>query len=267
MKKNIVILLVSITSTVFAVEKIKTELDQLKQQNKKITPLHVKAINTVEKAVKTLDHLAFCLITGKKCTPKDRLSVSYALGFAIGASYDIYPIARLLAKHNITDKKWIRASGQLAAEMAFTAANLKGTLLTPLTSAFQHAILSAIFLIGNIKQAVATAMERESVLMFLKELTMYLAKDAQCIWSESYCQVTGFPVEPDINLTPAAKREALYFWMGVLSGVLIKRGIVKTLQTYAGQARAFGGSIYQHGSAALQSVPTKAEQLRQRFKY
>lgn len=266
MKKNIIMLLLSTISLslVASEQAIKADLSNLKKQNKDITPLHVKAINTVEKAVKTLDHLAFCLITGKKCTPQDRLSISYSLGFAIGASYNIYPIARLLAKHNIAEKQWTRAAGQLSAEMAFAAANLRGTLLTPLTSAFQHAILSAIFLIGDIKQAVATAMERESVLMFLKQLTTYLARNVQCIWSESYCQIVGWPVEEDLKITPAAKREALYFWLGVISGFLVKKGIVKTLQGYA---TAFGGSVYEHAKAGVQTVPIKLEQIKQQWKY
>lgn len=209
---------------------IKTEIAQIKKQNTEITPISVKVINTLEKAVKTLDHIAFCLITGKKCTPRDRIVVSYALGFAVGASYNIYPIARLLAKHNIAEKRWRLAAGQMAGEMALTAANLKGAVLTPYTTALQHAILSAIFLIGDVKQAVEEAMNRESVLMFLKELSRYLAKDAQCIWSESYCKVFGFEGYSDELTTPTAKREALYFWMGFISGTIVKKGLIGTLR-------------------------------------
>ncbi len=239
MKKNSVInqlLLISIvlTASLFSAEQ-KREITHIKKQTDKIEPTPVKRINTLQKAINVLDHSAYCLLTNSKCTSSDRLKVQFALGFIVATTSNMYLFARLMQSRDISNK-WAVTAGQLAGESALAAAKIKGPLLTPLTSALQQAILSALFLIGDVKQAIEQAATEESVITFLREISRYLAQDAKCIWSEKYCKIYGGDIiEKTISLgsevsAAARKREALYFWMGIISGITTKE-ILRSEQT------------------------------------
>jgi hypothetical protein len=239
MKKSIVsaLLFMSIiisSSDIYAesTRALRKDIAQVKQQTGQVTPVAFKKLNTIEKALKMFDDTIFCLLFGKKCTPRDRLVINYTLGFMIGYYRDNASfMLSLLKKYKISDPKAIVGAVALQ-EILASISHMRGALITPYLSAIKQAILSAVFITGEIKNIAEQTMKEESVISFLKELSRWTAMNFQCIWSEQYCRVFNnnllFDFFNNQEVTPAAKREGLYFWLGFISGFMwLKRDYCK----------------------------------------
>ncbi len=251
-------------------KQIKQELTDIKTQTNQTSPATIKKMNSIEKVINFLDKQLYCLGFGGKCSPRTRTVANYALGFAWGYSAPIDTVPRLIKfalKKNIENKKAIAAS-QIMGEAVLSLAGLKGIVFTPYTSAIREVIITAIFAISDIKAAVDVSRQQESVFTFIKEMSKIVAANAKCIWSESYCQtheknftqgVTNFTHEIASNaalvvsglseseITPAAvKRNALYFWLGYLSGVTAKKArLMDYLKKGAQHGKKIGGEVVE----------------------
>ncbi len=267
MKKSLIFSILGALSTLLTVttsytaesgRALKADVAQLKKQNGEAVPTDLKKLNTLQKAIKKLDETLTCLILDKKCTPRDRLALNYALGFIIGYKIDIGIMTNLL--RNYDTKKPLNAAGvygtQATQEILFTLAHLRGILITPVMSAIKQLLLTAVFLAGEIKEIGDQTMQSESIIAFMKEISKWVAMNIKCIWSESSCQV---PINKIVGteeyLTPAMKRESLYFWMGYLSGVFARSALFKTLQAKAySKARPYIDQMHQTSHRWRKSV-------------
>lgn len=211
------------------------------------TPASVKKINSFENAKKFLSQSIDCLILGNvtspdaphSCNKSVQLGISYALGFLLASQFPIKVIAEILKKKgsNIIARNAAQAlfetlvtAGLFGASMVATQYNVKiagenpmmvgGPLVHPLLSSIYQIIISASFIKDDIQE-----ISLSTPTQFLKTLSRYLTMNAKCVLSESHCE--GLHEGSDLFgphiLTHFARRKALYFWLGYLSGTIFNK--------------------------------------------
>lgn len=194
------------------------EITKVSSQANTMKPALVRAITNLETAKRWVQQKINCLVFDEEsCTKTDVLITNYALGFAMAASLPIHMFGEALYRSGKTSNVNLLFLAQFAAELILGAAGLKGTALQPYISGLRTRITSAYILMadaaGIIQQTPGTSFA------FLKALGNYLAMNTKCIWSESYCEQSLYQSENGITISPFGRRLALYYWLGVASGM------------------------------------------------
>lgn len=229
-------LMLIVSTPLFCAEQM--EITKVSNQADSIRPTFVQKISNLATAKQWVQQKANCLLfESEECTKTDLLATNYALGFIIGAHFGTQYIAHALFNYGKVRNSTVLQLSQLVGELILGAVGIKGAALLPFLNKISNEITTALLVIADVAGiAQYTAKETPSPLFFLKILGRYLAMNAKCIWSESYCAQSLFKYEGGLAISPFGRRMALFYWLGFASGVAARMIPFRKLTGAASQA-------------------------------